>query len=137
MNFIHRGIQHNGGNEADQAAEQARHQWTSALLTDETRAWVHVKESDSGAVVGLIVLLTLAGLTYAYDKKRDDTPEIRIIRGALSALEQCSNNGFVITVDTARAISSACNRARSVFQDASLGAIKHAANYLQKMAVAQ
>lgn len=133
LNFIDRGIQRSGGNEADKAAEQARKQWMSTLLTDETRAWMNISESDDGVVRGLMVVLTLAGLTQAYDKNRDDTLEIRVIRGAISALEQCSNNGYFITLETTRAISSACNHARTILESASLAAIKHAALYLDKV----
>lgn len=130
--FLNRGIKRTGGTEADKAAEAARQQWLNKLMADETRAWWNVGEADASAIRGLLVLLTLVGLAHAHDK-RAETPATRVMRGACSALEQSIKSGNVITVDTARAISSACHHAREVLQSVSVRGIQHAAVYMDKV----
>ena len=79
------------------------------------------------------MLLTLAGLAHAHDRQSHDTPEIRIIRGAISAAEQCAKAGAVITPDVATAFASACRHACDILKTCSRGAIQHAAVYLDKV----
>lgn len=130
FSFIDRGVKEAGGTQADKAAERAREEWLSQLQTYETRSWIHVGNSDYEAIAGLMVVLTLAGLVDAYENLSTETPEIRVIRGAISALEQCLRRREIITPDAARAASSACNHAAVVIRRASPKAIQHASLYL-------
>ena len=133
FSFLDRGVQLSGGTEAEKAAERARQMWLNKLLVDQTRAWLSLQESDRQVLSGLSVLLTLAGLAHAYDKRSDDTPQIRVIRGAISAAEQCAKAGAVITPDHARAFSAACEHAREILKTCSRAAIQHAAVYLDRV----
>ncbi len=126
-NLFDRGIRLSGGTEVDRATERTRQQWLDALLVDETRAWMSLGERQPEVLSGLAVLLTLAGMVQAQDLGHTDTPENRVIRGALSACEQCALAGSVITPDHARALSSACRMARGIVAAGSRGAIKRAA----------
>lgn len=131
--FVGRGVRLSGGTEADRATEKSRQHWLDKLLVDETRAWMSISEADRGLLSGLAILLTLAGLAHAHDTRDADTPAIRVIRGAISAAEQCGKGGSVIQPEHARAFSAACSHARRVLQAASLRAIQHAAVYLNKV----
>jgi hypothetical protein len=55
-----------------------------------------------------------------------------VIRGAISAGEQCGHGGSVITREAAQAFASAASRAREIFRTASLGAIKATALTVNK-----
>lgn len=131
--MVNRGIRLSGGNEVDRQIERARQQWLEKLTVDEIRAWDHIHEEDRGALTGLLSLLTLAGMAHAYDAGTVDTPEVRIIRGAISAAEQCGAAGCIISADHARAFSAACGHARTALKTASPGAIQHAAQYLNNL----
>ena len=131
--FLDHGIKKTGGTQAEQATEKTRKQWIDTLLVDETRAWLSIDQKDRKVITGLLVLLTLSGLAQAYDTKNADTPNIRVIRGAISALEGCVNKGDVISVDDARAISAACSMAREAVEKASIQAIQHACLHMDKV----
>lgn len=133
FNFLDRGIQLSGGTQVDRVTESARQLWLSKLLVDETRAWMSVSESDRGTLSGLCVLLTLAGLAHAHDTRNADAPAVRVIRGAISAAEQCGKAGAVITPDVARAFSAACEHAREILKTCSRDSIQHAATYIDKV----
>ncbi|WP_019573443.1 hypothetical protein [Curvibacter lanceolatus] len=132
--LVNRGVRLSGGNEVDRQIEKARQAWLDKLLIDEIRAWGSVQEEDMGALTGLLTLLTLAGMAHAHDAGTVETPQVRIIRGAISAAEQCGAAGSVITAEHARAFSAACTHARAAIKDASPAAIQHAALYLHNLA---
>lgn len=132
--LVNRGVRLSGGNEVDRQIEKARQTWLDKLMVDEIRAWGSIHEEDMGALTGLLTLLTLAGMAHAYDAGTVDTPEVRIIRGAISAAEQCGAAGSVITAEHARAFSAACIHARAAIKAASPAAIQHAAQYLHNLA---
>jgi hypothetical protein len=134
MKFLGRGIARTGGTQVDQMAEAQRAKWIDALLVDQTRAWMHLGESDRHAVVGLQAPLTLAIMCHLHRRgNRSSDPEIRMIRGALSAVDQCVAAGSVITAQHAQAFSVAAGRAKEIFQRASTAAIVHAAVQLQAL----
>lgn len=124
MNFLHGGIERMKESEADRAAERQRREWMSALLADEARAWMNLGQVDRGALRGVLGLLALAGICHLHDGHDQDAPAMRVIRGAISAGEQCGHGGSVITREAAQAFAAAASRAREIFQTASLAAIK-------------
>lgn len=124
MNFLHGGIERMKESEADRAAERQRREWMSALLADETRTWMNLGQVDRAALRGVLGLLALAGICHLHDGHDQDAPAMRVIRGAISAGEQCGHAGSVITREAAQAFAVAASRAREIFQTASLAAIK-------------
>ncbi len=80
----------------------------------------------------MLGLLALAGFCYLHDGHDQDAPAIRVIRGAISAGEQCGHGGSVITREAAQAFASAASWAREIFRTASLGAIKATALTVNK-----
>lgn len=124
MHFLNSGIESLKKTEADRAADRQRREWMSALLADETRTWMNLGQVDRGALRGVLGLLALAGICHLHDGHDQDAPAMRVIRGAISAGEQCGNSGSVIAREAAQAFASAASRAREIFQAASLEAIK-------------
>mgnify|MGYP000264641601 CR=1 FL=1 len=124
MNFLHGGIERMKASETDRAAERRRREWMSALLADETRTWMNLGQVDRAALRGVLGLLALAGFCHLHDGHDQDAPDMRVIRGAISAGEQCRNSGSIITREAAQAFAVAASRAREIFQTASLKAIK-------------
>lgn len=110
--------------------EAARTKWLDALMADETRAWMSLGEESRDTLNGLAALLTLAGLCHGYDHKTVDAVEIRVIRGAISAAQQCARGGYEITVSHAQAFSGAAAMARTIFSTCTHGAMAYAAEYL-------
>lgn len=110
----------------------ARQLWLDKLQIDRMRAWMEIDDSAPAVLNGLTVLLTLAGLAKAFDDKHQDSPEVRVIRGAISAAEQCGKNGAVMTPDSAQALDSAVSMAIDVVRACSDAAIAHASSYLSK-----
>ena len=106
--------------------------WLDALMVDQTRAWMAVGQSDPGAIEGMATMLAIAGFAHVYDARSADTVDLRIIRGAISAAGQCVKNGGMVTVDDARAFSSAATRAEAIITMASAEAIIHAATEIRK-----
>ena len=78
-------------------------------------------------------MLTIAGFVHVYDAKKDDTPDLRVIRGAISAATQCVKSGGRISVDDARAFTSACDRATAAVRSATVPAILHAAMSMRQV----
>lgn len=113
------------------AAEDSRKQWLDSIMVDQIRAWDTVGTHEPGVLEGMATMLTLAGFVHVYDAKSDDTPDLRIIRGAISAATQCAKAGGVVTVEDARAFSSACTRATDAIKAASVPAIIHAATSIR------
>lgn len=109
------------------ALEEARQDWIDALYADETRAWLDLGEKGHGTLNGMTTLLVLACMAHIFDTRSADTPETRIIRGAISAAEQCAKAGGVMTAADAGAFSSAAERARGILKTCTLDAIRSAA----------
>lgn len=125
--------QHRSQREKERKAiAEARQLWLDKLTVDQTRAWMEIDVSTPGVLNGLTALLTLAGLAKAFDDKHQDSPEVRVIRGAISAAEQCGKGGAVMTPAFAQAFHSAVNLASGVIKTCTAGAIAHASNYLSQ-----
>ncbi len=138
MDFYGRGARH-APSDADRqrakitlAAEGTRKQWLNALMVDETRAWMAIGDTDQGAIEGMVTMLAIAGFAHAYDAHDADTPDIRIIRGAISAADQCLQAGGVVTQADARAFSSAASRARAILESATVDGIVRAATAIRE-----
>ena len=132
MHFLDSGIDRIKQCESDRAAERQRREWMSALLADETRAWMNLGQVDRGALRGVLGLLALAGFCLLHDGHDQDAPDMRVIRGAISAGEQCGHAGSVITREAAQAFAAAASRAHEIFRIASLEAIKSTAMTVNK-----
>lgn len=115
------------------AAETTRKQWLDALQVDQVRAWMDLGQQQVEVLRGLATVLTLAGFAQAHDLRTEDTPEQRIIRGALSAAAQCGEAGAVISVADAKAFGAACDRAADIIKAASVAAIINAAERMQAL----
>lgn len=109
------------------AAEASRRQWLRALEVDQMRAWMDLGQAQKEVLKGLSTVLALAAFSQAHDLGTEDTPDQRVIRGALSAAAQCAEADAVIRLADAKAFSAACDRAVEIFQTASVSAIVHAA----------
>lgn len=132
--FIARGVRHTGGTELEQRTEAQRRLWLDALLVDETRAWLHLHQSDRAALVGFQTLLTLAVMAHLHDQpKAHDQPGVRVLRGGLSAIDQCLAENSVITPQHARSLQIAAAAAREMLQQASQRAIQAAAAKLPRL----
>lgn len=114
------------------AAEKARREWLDALLVDQTRAWLSLGERQPEVLSGLATVLTLAGMVHVFDTRSADTPELRVIRGAISAATQSSAAGSVLTAADAGAFSAAAQRAEAIIRAASVDALIHAATGLRE-----
>ena len=114
------------------AAEETRVRWLDSLMVDQTRAWMNIGVRDLGVLEGMTTMLGIAGFAHVYDARNVDTPDLRIIRGAVSAAGQCLQTGGVVTLADAQAFSSAANRARSILEVASVDAIVHAATTIRE-----
>ena len=113
------------------ASETARQQWRNALLVDQTRAWMSIGENEAGVLGAMVTMLTIAGFAHAYDTKSSDTPDMNIIRGAVSAATQCMAAGGTVSVADARAFSAAAARADAILAKASIKAISYAAESIR------
>lgn len=114
------------------AAEDARAKWVQALEHDRLRAWMHIGEKDVGLLRALASMLALSSMVHVHVERRDDTPTLRIIRGAISAVAQCAETGCVVTVADARAWGTAIERAIDVVKAAPVPSIIHAAVSMRK-----
>ena len=108
-------------------AEDARARWIHALQSDETRAWLNLGEEQHKTLSGLAILLTIAGFCHVHDGGTVDTPDLRVIRGAISTVETCGKAGGVILPLDMATFQTACTRAKEIIRRASVGAILHAA----------
>lgn len=127
FSFINRAVHDCHSTEVARESERARKQWLDALTSDEIRAWLSLDQHDSGLLLGIGMGLSAAALAAAHDAGTEDIPDVRVIRGALSAIEQAGHNGSRIEPDMVRAVSSAATRARDVLTTCSHDAIYKAA----------
>jgi hypothetical protein len=110
------------------ALEGCRALWIKCIKIDQTRAWMSISEQDKGLLNGLVALLTTAAVAKMHATNGSlDSPEISVIRGAISAATQCADGGSIISVADAKAFNIACEHAQTIFETCELGAIKHAA----------
>lgn len=114
------------------AAGKARQQWLDALLVDQTRTWMSIGERQPEILSAMAAMLTIAGFCHVHDARSADTPDLRVIRGAISAATQCSASGSVLTVHEANAFRAACDRAADAVRSASIDAILHAATSIRE-----
>lgn len=114
------------------AVERTRAQWLNALLVDQTRAWMDLGAEQPDVLSGLAVVLTCAGFVHVHDTRRNDTPQLRIIRGAISAGASCSANGCRIRAEDARAFSAAAQHAAVIIRAGTVAGIIHAAESIRK-----
>lgn len=108
------------------ALAKTRAQWLEALLVDETAAWMSTFEKRPDVLRGLTTVLSLAALAKSHDDGNLDSPTVRVIRGAVNAVEECGKAGSVLTPLTVQALSSAAKQARTVIEACTDAAIQHA-----------
>lgn len=111
---------------------QARDLWRNALTVDETRGWLSMLERNTQVLSGLCTVLSMVAIAQVADAGEND-PKVRVIRGALSAIEQAGKSGSVITHDLLVAVSSAARMARQIVDGCSDGAIEQAAHYMHTL----
>lgn len=114
------------------AINGTRLQWLNALLVDQTRTWMSLGEHAPEVLEGMATMLTIAGFVHVFDAKSADTPELRVIRGAISAATQCAASGAVLTAADAQAFRAACDRARTIIEAGTPAGIIHAAESIRK-----
>ncbi len=137
MSFLKRGAKH-APTEAERAqaainsaAEKTREQWLDALMVDQTRAWMSLGEHQPEVIYGMVTLLALAGYCEGHEVGDDSSPNLRVIRGAMSAAAQCAEGKRALTVDDARAFSSAATRAADIIRSCSIDSIVYAATKMR------
>jgi len=113
------------------AVEKTRRQWLNSLLVDQSRAWLELGSDAREVLTGLVVSLTLGGFVVVYETRDVDAPDLRVIRGAISAAEQCANGGCIMTPEHAMALCVAAQRASAAIRSASVDAIIHAAESIR------
>lgn len=114
-----------------------RKAWKNALLVDQTRAWMDLGERQVEVLRGFSVTLSLAGLALAYSDRSEASPQSRIMRGAMSCIEQCCLQAdAVVTASDAKALSSAATAAMDAIDAASIDAIIFAAERIARAGAA-
>lgn len=113
-------------------AERARALWLQKLETDKLRAWINIGESDGELLNGMAVMLTLACFAHVHAVRNIDTPDVRIIRCAISAATQCATSGCIVTLDLVRGWTAAIDRAIEIVKTAPIESIIHASIEMQK-----
>lgn len=114
-------------------AEKARKKWHNALLVDQTRSWLELGARQEEVVLGLSAVLTLASFVARHVNHGDDnSPDSRVIRGALSAAAQCAETGCIPTPADVRAFSAAAARADAVIMAAPVESIVWASCAMQQ-----
>lgn len=110
----------------------ARALWLNALLVDETRGWMEVLQESRAVLSGLCVVLGLAAFARSKDAGDSDA-QVRVIRGAVSAIQQAGEAGSVITTDLLGAVASAARVGKEIFESCSDEAIEHAAHHMHAL----
>lgn len=111
----------------DAKAEDARAKWIHALQADEARAWLNLGEVQHKTLTGLAIMLTIAGFCHVHDAGTVETPNLRVLRGAISTVETCGQRQGVIREIDVITFQVACAIAKDIIRKASMGAILHAA----------
>lgn len=111
---------------------KARDLWRNALTVDETRGWLSLLETNTEVLSGLCMVLSLVAFAKLADAGEDDAT-VRVIRGALSAIQQAGAAGSVITHDLLVAVASACRLAKEAVDTCSDSAIEQAAHHMHAL----
>ena len=130
MQFIARGQAH-APTDGQRTAEKLRSLWLNALMVDQTRAWMSLGEESPETLNAMASLLTIGGMVMVFETRKEDSPDMRVIRGAISAATQRAKSGGGITADDVRAFSAGCVRASSAIQSGSSAGILHAAKAIR------
>lgn len=75
----------------------------------------------------MAILLTIAGFCHVHDGGTVETPDLRIIRGAISTIETCGKRQGVISDIDVITLQGACTRAKDIIRRSTVPAILHAA----------
>lgn len=110
----------------------ARAMWCNALTVDETRGWLSVLEKSPEVLNGLCIVLGLAAFARARDAGEDDA-QVRVIRGAVSAIQQAGSAGSVITHELLVSVASAARTGKQIVDTCTDDAIEHAAHYMHAL----
>jgi len=113
----------------EELVQKTRALWSNALLVDETACLMQLGEQQPGMLRGLSVVLTMIATAIAFDHTAAH-PDVRVIRGALSAITQAldAQGGSAFSVDLGRAVKVACTRAREASARVTDSAVEHAAH---------
>ena len=123
--------QHSGA--VQRQVRKLRKAWKNALLVDQTRAWMDLGERQVEVLRGFSVTLALAGLALAYTDRTEASPQSRIMRGAMSCIEQCCLHAdAVVTPADALALGNAAKAAIEVIDAASIDSIIFAAERMAR-----
>lgn len=129
------GLQQRKDDAVTKATEDTRAAWLKALGSDELRTWFDVGQQSTEPLRGLLVTLTIAGMCKTHDSGDESHPTVRVIRGAISTLDDCiGRRQAVISADDARALSAAVVHAKQAVEAASHKAIHHAATSMRRLA---
>lgn len=112
------------------AVTATREKWLYALQVDETRGWMSLYETQPEVLKGLVTVLSLVALAKEHDAGNLDSPDVRVIRGAVSAATQAADGGSVLSPETLKALSSAAGMARQILSACTDAAIERACTYL-------
>ena len=133
FNFIARGtagcppIKTSREQRMDKITEDTRDRWIHALQADEMRAWLNIGQAQTSTLHGLATMLTIAGLARAFTDQSIETPQVRVIRGAMSVIKGCTDNGAIITETDVVTLQVACREAKDIIRNAPRAAIHYAA----------
>lgn len=130
--LINRGINLVHEDQELKAAEELRLQWLHQLDADILRAWWNVTEIDKPLLSRMGVKFTLAGMCHVFDTREVDSVNVRMMRAAMSLIEQVGNQGSVLSAENVKSLEIASLRAKEVISSSSSYAILHAATTLRK-----
>lgn len=115
------------------ALREMRKKLKNALLVDQTRSWLELGSQQVEVLRGFSVTLSIAGYAMAFDRKSEDGAGLSIIRGALSAIEQCClTANAVMDVATAKALGAAAVAALGAVENGSDAAMMYAAQKIHQ-----
>jgi hypothetical protein len=110
----------------------ARALWRNALTVDEIRGWQSVLEANRPVLSGLCAVLSVVAVAQVVETSEDD-PKVRVLRGAISAIEQAGKAGSVITQDLLQAVASAARLGKEIVETCSEDAIESAAHFMHAL----
>jgi hypothetical protein len=132
FNFLDKGVALSGGRQKSSlqlAAEEALSIWKDDLLSLQLFMWSNFDHEDyPHKALRLTTILTLIGMAVVHRDKKDDTPFIRVLRGAISSVENVNSDREA----TALAVSSACRFASEELPRLPWPSVIHAVTYLRK-----
>ena len=132
FNFLNHGVQLNGGRQKSRdqiAAEEALSMWNDDLLSLQLFIWSNLDDPEySLKVLRLTTILTLIGMAVTHRDKTYDSPFIRVLRGAISAVSTVNEDTGRIAV----AVSTACQFASQEIPKLPWQSVIHAVTHLRK-----